>query len=84
MPPFDVFLVLKLDDPAYDSMLNDDAGVNGLIESIHTIRPRRVILFDRYKDTVVNSSPSSSQLSTIDKSFDIAEAHGVYDYVIRY
>lgn len=84
MPPFDVFLVLKLDDAAYDSMLNDEFGVQAFMASIRTIRPRRVVLFHRFEDPKVNHSSYSSQLTMIDLSFRIAEAHRKYDYYMRY
>jgi len=82
MPPFDVFVVLKLECHS-GTFLNSNEGLDHFMQTIRELTPRFVLIFDHYKDAQVNGS-YLSQLTSIDQSFRLAEARGSYDYFVRY
>jgi hypothetical protein len=83
MPPFDVFVVLKM-SCAMGTLLNSEEGVECFMRTMRALRPKAVILFDRHADPSVDASSYASQLVAIDESFRLAEAHGEYRYFMRY
>lgn len=86
-PNADFFLCLKTRDKEKNgSLMNTNAGYQGFMKSIGTIKDRivKIILFDKCEDPKVDMSVFGSQIRTIDYCFQMASQHKDYDYYLRY
>ena len=83
MTPLDVFVVLKM-SCHHGTLLNSAEGVEHFLLTVRALRPKAVILFDRFEDEKINASSYASQMLTIDAAFGAAQSHKPYDYYMRY
>ena len=84
MPPMDVFVVLKMSCDDMGTLLNSEEGVEQFMKSMRALRPKAVLLFDRWADARIDAAAAASQLCAIDESFRLADAYGSYAYYLRY
>ena len=81
----DVFFVLRTTDRENNkSLMNNEDAIDSVINTLNYLKVKKVIFFDNYEDVQVDTSTYSSQFFLIDKSINLADSYGNYDWFIRY